>query len=174
MVSEAGEAVSAAALIVPATVASLTPPAFNVRVKALAPAATPAQVGALRVKVTPAAELPALRVCVAGLTTKPLGNGVASVMTIVAVPLTGFTVTVAVAALPQYSATAVAGTGDSRLAADREPEQTANPSNASDFPKWVTLQFMRSFSKFSRRHLAAGGQSSRVAVFTYRCKRAVN
>lgn len=87
--------------MVPATVASATPPALNVRVKAFAPAGTPEQTGALSVNVTPAAELMAVRVCVAGVITRPAGNGVAAVITMVAVPLTGFTVMTWVAALPQ-------------------------------------------------------------------------
>jgi hypothetical protein len=86
MLSEAGEAVSAEALIVPVTVASETPPALYVSVNALAPAGTPAQVGTVRVKVTPAPpvpEFPEFRVRLDGVRTRPAGSGVAAVTTIV-------------------------------------------------------------------------------------------
>src|SRR5271154_5114347 len=100
--------------MVPATEASVVPLAFRESVKALAPALTPEQVGALRVNVTPDAELPELRVAVDGLKTRPAGNGVAVVTTIVLVEVrvvTGLTTTVTVAALPQYNAAPVAGDG---------------------------------------------------------------
>lgn len=154
--SDAGEAVSAEALMVPVTVASAVPLAFRESVNALAPAATPEQVGALKVNVTPDVELPELRVAVDGLKTRPAGNGVAVVTTIVLVEVravTGLTTTVAVAALPQYNATPVAGDGVSRLAACRKPGKKANPSSASDFVIFVMLSFIKILWEICQRLL---------------------